>query len=46
MVKFGTYSRIVGKDIHGSGHFRGYLYNIYKGITAMVRGKWGRYMGK
>ena len=40
MGKFGKYSIIVGNDIHGDGCFSGYLYNIYKEITATVRGKW------
>ena len=40
MGKFSTCSRIVGNDIHENGYFSGYLYNIYKEITATVRGKW------
>lgn len=34
MGKFDAYSRIVGNDIQNKGRFRGYLYNIYKEITA------------
>lgn len=31
MGEFDKYSRIVGKDIHKNGHFRGYLHNIKHG---------------
>lgn len=42
MGKFDKYSIIVGNDIHDKGCFRGYLYNIYKEITANRGDTWGK----